>query len=64
MAIKTSTPPNFLKTLFPLEGNQHLVDDLAAKGHRIFVFDSSILFEGDIKETSYMKEKLTGGVTA
>ena len=64
MNTKNATPPVILKTLFPLNGNRHLVDDLAAKGHRLFVFDTNILFEGSVDETNDMKELLVGGVTA
>lgn len=61
----TTTPPHILKTLFPLNANRHLVDELAAKkGTRLFVFDSNILFEGTSNETAEMKQIMTGGVTA
>ena len=59
----TTTPP-VLKTLFPLKGNEHLIDALAAKkGTRIFVIGRNILFEGNIKATDDMKQILSGGVT-
>lgn len=64
MNTATTTPPVILKTLFPLKANRHKVDSLAAKGHRIFVFGESILFEGTPSETSDMKTVLVGGVTA
>lgn len=64
MNTATSTPP-VLKTLFPLKGNQHLVDKLAAKrGIRLFVYGTDILFEGTPEETHEMKSILSGGVTA
>lgn len=62
----TSTPPNqnLLKTLFPMESNLHLIDALAAGGHRLFVVGNYILFEGDPVSTNRMKQVLAGGVTA
>lgn len=61
----TNTTPPVLKTLFPLKGNKHLVDALAAKkGTHLFVIDENILFEGDIVSTNEMKCILVGGVTA
>lgn len=63
MNTQTTTPPVY-QTLFPLEENRHLVDKLAAEGHKIFIFGKDILFEGTQKENAVMREIMTGGVTA
>lgn len=60
------TPPPVLKTIFPLEPNRHLINNLAAKpGTNLFVIGgNTVLFEGDVISTNEMKKLMVGGVTA
>ena len=52
------------KTLFPRRENEPIINRLVLEGHRIFVFDDYILYEGTAIENDVMKRRLRGGVTA
>lgn len=63
--MNTTTTPPVLKTLFPLNENRHLIDSLAAQGHKFCCFEeyNVLIFEGDTLSTSRIKTVLCGGVT-
>ena len=61
----TETPPNHIKAIFPVKGNEKAVTK-AALSHGIVAYPESniLLFEGNLSDYHNLKDILRGGVTA
>lgn len=59
------TPPNMIRAIFPIKGNETAVTSVAISHGVIAYPDSNILFyEGPLSEYHSLRDKLIGGVTA
>lgn len=59
------TPPNLIRAIFPIKGNEASVTS-AAISHGVIAYPNSniIFYEGPLSEYHSLKTILTGGVTA
>lgn len=60
-----STPPNCIKAIFPVKGNEKSVTK-AAISHGIIAYPETniLLYEGNLKDYYILKQTLVGGVIA
>ena len=59
------TPPNLIRAIFPIKGNEASVTS-AALSHGIVAYPKSniLFYEGPLSEYRSLRDKLIGGVTA
>lgn len=65
MNTKTITPPDNVKAIFPIKGNEAKIDE-AARKYNIAVYPnySFILFEGYVQDYHKLRDLLKGGAKA
>lgn len=65
MNTKEITPPDIVRALFPIKGNEAKLTDAAIRfGVVAYPNSNIILYEGDIASLRALKDLLVGGVTA
>lgn len=65
MNTKTITPPENIRAIFPINGNEAKIDE-AARKYNIAVYPNFrlILFEGNSQDYNKLRDLLKGGVKA
>lgn len=65
MNTKEITPPDIIRAIFPIKGNEeHLTNAAISYGIVVYPNSNVALFEGSVKELNDLKSILVGGVSA